>query len=132
MNDERPIEKLLRRYAKKRRDAAGAPTGLHPATRRLLQGEVARQYSKRATAGGREAGTFAQALFGRQARWIWAFPVLIMLGIGTWWMLVPSGKQAGHEMILAQNSSAPAEVVERTRARYFEAYHKLTGKELKD
>lgn len=46
MENERPIEKLLRRYAKKRRDEAGAPTELHPATRRVLQGEVARQFRK--------------------------------------------------------------------------------------
>ena len=38
---ERPIEKLLRDAAQKRRDEAGAPLELHSATRRLLQGEVA-------------------------------------------------------------------------------------------
>jgi type II secretory pathway pseudopilin PulG len=46
MANERPIEKLLRRYAKKRRDGAGAPAELHPAARRLLQGEVARKFKK--------------------------------------------------------------------------------------
>ena len=45
---ERPIEKLLRAAAKKRRDEAGAPFELHPADRRLLQGEVARQFASRA------------------------------------------------------------------------------------
>ncbi len=39
---ERDIEKTLRAYAKKRRDDPGAPVEMHPATRRLLQGEVAR------------------------------------------------------------------------------------------
>ena len=43
---ERPIEKLLRAAAKKRRDEAGAPFELHPADRRLLQGEVARKFAK--------------------------------------------------------------------------------------
>ena len=43
---ERPIEKRLRAYAKKRRDQAGAPLELHPATRRLLQGEVARRFKR--------------------------------------------------------------------------------------
>jgi len=42
MEPERHIEKLLRAYAKKRRAQAGDPLRLHPATRRLLQGEVAR------------------------------------------------------------------------------------------
>ncbi len=43
---ERPIEKLLRASAEKRREEAGAPFELHPATRRLLQGEVSRQFAK--------------------------------------------------------------------------------------
>ena len=41
---ERPIEKLLQASAEERRRQAGGPFELHPATRRLLQGEVARQY----------------------------------------------------------------------------------------
>lgn len=47
MEPERHIEKLLRAYAKKRRDQAGAAPELHPATRRLLQGEVARRAANR-------------------------------------------------------------------------------------
>src|SRR3974390_3216249 len=43
MEPERNIEKLLRAFAQKRRDAAGDPLKLHPATRRLLQDEVARR-----------------------------------------------------------------------------------------
>ncbi|MEK7779917.1 MAG: hypothetical protein AAB370_00280 [Verrucomicrobiota bacterium] len=46
MNDERPIEKLLRRAAKKRSDECGLPPELHPANRRALQDEVARQFPK--------------------------------------------------------------------------------------
>lgn len=46
MEPERKIEKLLRAYAKKRRADAGDPLELHPATRRLLQGEVARRAKK--------------------------------------------------------------------------------------
>jgi hypothetical protein len=41
---ERPIENLLRAAAHKRREEAGPPLEVHPATRRLWQGEVARQY----------------------------------------------------------------------------------------
>lgn len=44
MNDERPIEKLLRRAAQKRSAASGPPPELHTANRRLLQDEVARQF----------------------------------------------------------------------------------------
>ena len=46
MENERPIEKLLRRFAKRRREDSGPPMEMHPATRRLLQGEVARQFRK--------------------------------------------------------------------------------------
>jgi type II secretory pathway pseudopilin PulG len=46
MEPERKIEKLLRAYAKKRRVEAGDPLKLHPATRRLLQGEVVRRAGK--------------------------------------------------------------------------------------
>jgi hypothetical protein len=44
---ERPVEKLLRAWAKKRQDQAGAPFELHPANRRMLQGEVARRFGRR-------------------------------------------------------------------------------------
>jgi len=42
MEPERKIEKWLRAFAKRRRADAGEPMKLHPATRRLLQAEVAR------------------------------------------------------------------------------------------
>lgn len=47
MEPERKIEKVLRGFAKRRRDEAGTPFELHPATRRLLQGEAARRTPKR-------------------------------------------------------------------------------------
>lgn len=50
MEPERKIEKLLRAFAKKRRADAGDAFKLHPATRRLLQGEVARRAPKRSAA----------------------------------------------------------------------------------
>src|SRR5712664_201477 len=43
---ERDIEKTLKAYAKKRREEAGAPLEMHPATRRLLQGEVTRRRTR--------------------------------------------------------------------------------------
>src|SRR5215469_3910709 len=46
MEPERKIEKWLKAYAKKRRTQAGEPFNLHPATRRLLQSEVARDKPK--------------------------------------------------------------------------------------
>ena len=52
------IEELLKAYAKKRRQEAGTPFDLHPATRNLLQGEIARNYPK----PGKEAFSFIQLL----------------------------------------------------------------------
>jgi hypothetical protein len=46
MEPERKIEKWLKAYAKKRRTQAGEPFKLPPATRRLLQSEVARDQPK--------------------------------------------------------------------------------------
>lgn len=46
MEPERKIEKWLKAYAKKRRTQAGEPFKLHPATRQLLQGEIARDKPK--------------------------------------------------------------------------------------
>lgn len=46
MNEERPIEKALRRHAQKRAAETGAPPALHPVNRRALQAEVARRFGK--------------------------------------------------------------------------------------
>src|SRR5579862_4800516 len=64
MDPEREIEKLLRAYAQKRRADAGDPLKLHPANRRLLQGEVS-QRSPKPAAGG--AFWSLLALFRRPA-----------------------------------------------------------------
>src|SRR5678815_5934732 len=40
------MDETLKAYAGKRRQEAGAPFDLHPATRRVLQGEVARTYKR--------------------------------------------------------------------------------------
>lgn len=85
MNDERPIEKLLRRYAKKRRDDAGAPVELHPATRRLLQGEVTRQFRKAAPGDAR--ASFTQMMKGWLPRLAWAVPLLVLVAVGLWSLL---------------------------------------------
>ncbi len=47
MEPERPIEKLLRACAIKRRGGADVPSEMHPATRRMLQAEVRRQFGSK-------------------------------------------------------------------------------------
>ena len=69
MDHDRPIEKLLRRYATKRRDEAGTKLELHPATRRLLQGEVARRFHK---TNGESRNHFAEWFVALRRRWVYA------------------------------------------------------------
>jgi hypothetical protein len=45
---EKPIEKLLRSSARERRDRAGDGWEMHPANRRVLQGEVVRRFGRKA------------------------------------------------------------------------------------
>ncbi len=72
-------EELLQRYAKERR-GQGGDFSLHPATRRLLQGEVTRQFGARAKKG----------TGGRSWFWIWRgrLAVVSMLAVvvaaGVW------------------------------------------------
>ena len=103
MEPERPIEKRLREFATKRRDDAGAPLELHPATRRMLQGEVARQFPRRAAG----STTFAQVLANWWPRLVWVLPMLFVLGVAVW-VLVPTQRKTGAAGELAKNVPAPA------------------------
>lgn len=108
MNDERPIETLLRRYAKKRRDEAGAPLEVHPATRRLLQGEVSRQFPRPGTAGKTGAGGWFAAI---RQRWVYATAMSVVLVAGV--LLIANHQKPlllakRTELELAKNQPAPA------------------------
>src|SRR3954467_13582457 len=91
---EHPIENLLRASAKKRREEAGAPLELHPATRRLLHGEVSRQFSKSRFAPKVSSPRFAR-LWPRFAWGIAAFAILSAVCL----LLLPGGRK---ETTLAQ------------------------------
>ena len=78
MNDERPIEKLLRRAAKLRSDEAGPlPPKLHPANRRQLQDEVARQFPKPAAP---QPSALCGILTGLKQRWLYGVGVFAWCG----------------------------------------------------
>src|SRR5437879_4426053 len=77
MEPERPIERALRDYAKKRREESGAPLELHAATRRLLQGEVARQFGKNA----RAPRTFLQVLATSWPKLAWGVGVVGLMAV---------------------------------------------------
>jgi len=101
-DSERPIEKLLRESAQQRREAAGAPLELHPATRRLLHGEVSRQHAK---AMSTRASLF-QTLLQAGPRLVWGITALAVLVIlGTMVLPLWTGHQA--ETLLAQNDNPP-------------------------
>src|ERR1041385_4519628 len=117
MNDERPIEKLLRRYARKRRDEAGAPLELHPATRRRLQGEVVRQFPKPATERG---GSFAVWFTVLRRRWIYATAavgiVLLVVGVLLWPSQPEGFGTKPQELALAKSEAAPAQASDKSVA----------------
>ena len=77
MEPEREIEKLLRAYVRKRRADAGDPLKLHPATRRLLQGEAARHAPKPET---EEVSFSFWQLFRQQWVFLLGFALMIFLG----------------------------------------------------
>src|SRR5882672_320178 len=101
MEPERPVEKMLRDYAKKRREEAGAPLELHAATRRLLQGEVARRRAKNQG----QPQSFAKLLLAawpRIAAAIGLFAVLVFV-VSVW---LPGRNRPKGQFDLAQNERA--------------------------
>jgi hypothetical protein len=100
MENERPIEKLLRGWAKKRRDEAG-PMELHPVTRRQLQAEVRERYKAKQGSGQVTRQPF-------KPWWLnlgWAVAILAVLAVS---MLVlgprlkkPSNEMAKNEPLVA-------------------------------
>ena len=101
---EREIEKQLKAYASKRREQAGAPAELHPATRRLLQGEVART---RAKSGGASAPGRSFWTWRRQ----WAVGLAAACVVAALAIVLPSAlnRKSRDEslMRLAKNDDAP-------------------------
>ena len=106
MEPERKIEKLLRACAKKRRADAGDAFELHPATRRMLQGEVARRTPK--AGGANEPSSIWNWL-----RLRWALPLgfalLIYLGVAVFWPAAPSKQD------LAFRTAAPEKAKELSK-----------------
>src|ERR1035438_9334437 len=95
---ERPIEKLLRAAAKKRGDEAGAPFELPPATRRLLQGEVSRQFGR----PQREATSLSSVLARLWPRLAWGTGILAVLGVVVW-LVIPGTQGEKSPALLARN-----------------------------
>jgi hypothetical protein len=91
MNEERPIEKLLRRAAEKRHAEAGTPPELHPANRRMLQAEVAKQFPQPGPAAVAPGRSFWLLL---SQRWSFAVGIFIVLAIAAFafWPMLSKNK----------------------------------------
>src|SRR5580704_12270059 len=76
MEPERKIEKWLRAYAKKRRGQAKDSFDLHPASRRMLQDEIARQAS---TPEDEDDSVSLWEVLRQQWAWLLVFTACIFL-----------------------------------------------------
>jgi hypothetical protein len=101
MDPERPIEKLLRQAAQARRTQAGAPQELPPATRRILQGEVARKFAAGAPP---ERRSFFELFMPRLA---WGAAMILGLALAVSLML-PRKNAPQQEMFFAKNDRVSA------------------------
>src|SRR5690349_22070501 len=92
------MDDLLKSYAKKRQEEAGAPAEMHPATRRLLQAEIAKLRPEPSA----PRVPWWQNLLTLWPRLAFASGVFVALGLATW-QLMDSGKKAGFESQLAKH-----------------------------
>jgi hypothetical protein len=96
MNEDRPIEKLLRRAAEKRNAEAGTPPELHPANRRMLQAEVAKQFPQPGPAAVAPARSFWLLL---SQRWSFAMGIFIVLAISAFALWPMLSKNKSHDQL---------------------------------
>ncbi|MEY2429390.1 MAG: hypothetical protein QOJ40_2275, partial [Verrucomicrobiota bacterium] len=107
---ERPIEERLRAYAKKRRQEAGAPLELHPATRGLLQGEVARRFAKQE----RLPRSLLPQFKHYWPRLTSALAILALLALAAWLFL--PGRTSENPQLAKMERRNPATVVDELRS----------------
>jgi len=101
MEPERKIEKLLRAYAKKRRADAGDPLALHPATRRLLQGEVARR--KPRPDADEQASVTLWELFRKRWALLAGFAIIVFFGAALFMPALSSAKKKAQGITAMNN-----------------------------
>src|SRR5712675_2417345 len=103
LEPERPIEKLLRAFAKKRRAKAETSFELHPTTRRLLQSEVARRFPKHSPEPS--SPSWLAARLWPKLAWVLPGAMILVLGI---WLLLPQSSSQKPATFLAKNEPAAA------------------------
>jgi len=94
---DKKMDELLRTYARKRREDAGEPLEMHPATRRLLQAEAAK-LRPREVAPQR---TWWSWLFLRWPRVAFAVGVFALLAVAVW-NAIPNRGQSSSPALLAK------------------------------
>ena len=109
METERRIEKLLRAFAKKRRDQAGDPLQLHPAMRQQLQKEIARRSA--ATGGG---GWFSSFFLGLRPKLVFAV-CFVALAIGGWILIANLSGSKPASLASANNSREELASAKKTK-----------------
>ncbi|MHB8523415.1 MAG: hypothetical protein ACYDH9_22030 [Limisphaerales bacterium] len=96
---QRNADELLKAYAQKRRAEAGAPAELHPATRKLLQDEVARTFRQAAPEPKASVNRFA----GWRLRWAWSGAVVAIVAAVAL-MIWPPVRKSPEPLQLAQRA----------------------------
>src|SRR5205809_922369 len=107
---DKKMDQLLRTYARKRREEAGGPPELHPATRRLLQAEAAK-LRPRTDPARRTGWTWLVAHWPRVAI---SAGLCAVLGVVVW-NIVPGRESSPSRMMLAQQKKTSFDAPAPTR-----------------
>jgi hypothetical protein len=99
---EKKIDKSLHAYGRKRREEAGEPLEVHPATRRMLQAEVAKLRAGKAETGR----PWWRSLLLVWPRFGAAFAIFMMLAVCVWVFVQNENRKQGVTELAA--SHAPA------------------------
>ena len=109
MEPERRIEKLLRAFAKKRRDQAGAALELRPAARQRLQQEISRHST--AKSGG---GFLANLFLAFRPRLAFALCSIAIVCIGGWFFMASLGEKKRPVTTCLRKYAEPGSFFEKT------------------
>jgi hypothetical protein len=100
---DKKMDELLRTYARKRREDAGEPLEMHPATRRLLQAEAARLRPREAT----PQRTLWSWLALRWPRVGFAVGVFALLAVAVWNWMPDRSRSSSPSLLAKQEKVAP-------------------------
>jgi len=106
------IEESLHAYARKRREEAGAPMEMHPATRRMLHGEVAKLQGAQPP----ERRAWWQSFFLVWPRFAAAVGMFAVLAVGVWVFTQSEGRRSSEVGQVAQRAAENQEL-DRGRAK---------------